>query len=101
MLSTAIRRGANSGSRSITLLLRQDAPITATACSSTTRGYISRAHPTTIPEFPVPAALDMVLQGIEERKVKRLEKWEKNSAARQSKGLKVRRMKIQKALSWM
>ena len=80
MWSTAIR-GASS--RTLTMLLRKEA--------GTAREYISRAHPATIPEFPVPVALDMVLQEIESRKVKRSKKWERNTAARQSKGLKVRK----------
>ena len=78
MWSIAVR-GANG--RSLTSLLRVEAA---------TRGYISRAHPQTIPEFPIPTALDMVLQEIEERKVKRLEKWERYASSRQSKGMKVR-----------
>jgi hypothetical protein len=53
------------------------------------RGYVSRAHPKPTQEFALPKALDMVLNGVEERKVKRQEKWERNSPKRQSKGIQV------------
>jgi bisphosphoglycerate-dependent phosphoglycerate mutase len=35
-------------------------------------------------------ALDEVLDGIEERKAKRVAKWERNAAARRAKGVEVR-----------
>jgi hypothetical protein len=53
------------------------------------RGYISRAHPRPIPEHPLPSALHKVMDGIEERKAKRVAKWERNAPTRQTKGLKV------------
>ena len=54
-----------------------------------TRTYVSRAHPREIPEHPVKSAIQMVLDGIEERKVKRAAKWERNAEARQAKGKEV------------
>ena len=50
--------------------------------------YVSRAHPRPVPEFPVGQALQMVMDGIEERKVNRAKKWDRNAPKRQSKGLK-------------
>ena len=49
--------------------------------------YLSRAHPRPVPEFPVNEAMQMVLEGIEERKEKRVKKWERNAPKRQAKGL--------------
>lgn len=48
--------------------------------------YVSRAHPKPIPEFSVPVGLQMVLDGVEERKKHRAEKWERNKDKRRSKG---------------
>ena len=53
------------------------------------RSYVSRAHPKPTPEFALPKALEMVLTGVEERKVKRQEKWDRNAPKRQSKGIQV------------
>mmetsp|Transcript_18110 Transcript_18110/g.44747 ORF Transcript_18110/g.44747 Transcript_18110/m.44747 type:complete len:315 (+) Transcript_18110:77-1021(+) len=50
--------------------------------------YVSRAHPRPVPEFTVNEAMQMVLEGIEERKEKRAKKWERNAPKRQAKGLK-------------
>ena len=52
------------------------------------QSYVSRAHPRTTPEYPVGQALEMVLEGVEERKVKRQARWERNAPRRQAKGLK-------------
>lgn len=49
---------------------------------------MSRAHPHPVPEFAVNEAMQKVLGEIEERKVKRAEKWERNAPKRQAKGLK-------------
>ncbi len=51
--------------------------------------YVSRAHPKPIPEFSVPVGLQMVLDGVEERKKHRAEKWERNKDRRRSKGIEV------------
>jgi hypothetical protein len=53
------------------------------------RTYVSRAHPKPIPEFSVPAGLQMVLDGVEERKKHRAAKWERNKDKRRSKGIEV------------
>ncbi|KAG7362028.1 50S ribosomal protein L1 [Nitzschia inconspicua] len=54
--------------------------------STSSRSYVSRAHPRTTPEYPVAQALEMILNGIEERKVLRADRWERNQPKRQSKG---------------
>jgi hypothetical protein len=54
------------------------------------RYYLSRAHPRPIPEFPVLTAMDKVLDGIEERKAKRVARWARNAPARRAKGIEVR-----------
>ena len=56
--------------------------------------YVSRAHPKPIPEFSVPVGLQMVLDGVEERKKHRAEKWERNKDKRRSKGIEVSSMMI-------
>merc|ERR1719506_690821 len=38
------------------------------------RFYVSRAHPRPVPEFPVPSAIQMVLDDVEERKIRRAAK---------------------------
>ena len=53
------------------------------------RSYVSRAHPRPIPEFSVPSGLQMVLDGVEERKSHRAAKWERNKDKRRSKGIEV------------
>jgi len=47
---------------------------------------VSRAHPRPIPEYPVPTALQMVLDGVEERKICRAKKWERNKDKRRLNG---------------
>ena len=56
------------------LLRRLPASATATG---TSRGYVSRAHPKPVTQYPILEAIDQVLQGIEERKVRRVERWDK------------------------
>jgi hypothetical protein len=53
------------------------------------RSYVSRAHPRPVAEYPVNTAIQMVLQGVEERKAKRVTKWERNAPVRQAKGKEV------------
>lgn len=53
------------------------------------RSYVSRAHPTSIPEYPITSALEMVLTETHERLAKRSEKWERNKPARSKKGIQV------------
>lgn len=60
-----------------------------TPSSSSTRSYISRAHPKPRPEFPIIRALQMTLEGTQERILKREKKWERNAPVRVEKGLKV------------
>jgi large subunit ribosomal protein L1 len=50
--------------------------------------YVSQAHPRPVPEHPVNHAMQMVLEGVEERKINRVKKWERNAPKRQAKGLK-------------
>ena len=54
-----------------------------------TRTYVSRAHPRPVPEFSVPTGLQMVLDGVEERKKQRVARWERNKDKRRSKGIEV------------
>jgi hypothetical protein len=65
-------------------------PSVVAPTSSQFRTYVSRAHPRPVPEFPVPIALQMVLDGIEQRKAARAERWEQNKAKRVAKGIQVR-----------
>ena len=54
------------------------------------RGYVSRAHPPeSLPSFTIEDALNQLLVGIEERKVKRSAKWDRNKENREAKGIKV------------
>jgi len=53
------------------------------------RTYVSRAHPRPVPEFSVPTGLQMVLDGVEERKKQRVARWERNKDKRRSKGIEV------------
>ncbi|MGK3742880.1 MAG: hypothetical protein ACI90V_009736 [Bacillariaceae sp.] len=53
------------------------------------RYYVSRAHPRPIPEYSVPTGLQMVLDGVEERKTRRATRWEQNKVKRQLKGIEV------------
>jgi hypothetical protein len=57
--------------------------------SSSTRSYVTRAHPRPVPEYPVTAAIQMVMDGIQERKIKRSERWDGNKEKRQTKGIQV------------
>jgi hypothetical protein len=50
------------------------------------RLYVSRAHPKPKPIFPITDALNTILEGIEERKIKRVEKWERNTEQRARQG---------------
>ena len=94
-------------SRSVGLLQRRLPTPTSTRVATTTavrlqaasetlpssftgnRNYVSRAHPKPIPEFPVPTAMQMVLEGIEQRKLARAERWEKSKERRVKKGIQV------------
>jgi len=58
--------------------------------TATRRSFRSRAHPKPTPEHTVSQAVQMVLDGVEERKVKRQEKWEHNASKRAEKGITVR-----------
>lgn len=66
----------------------------ATTCSSSTitstiRGYISRAHPPeSVPVYNIGDAITSVLEGVEHRKVKRQERWDRNKEKRVQKGIK-------------
>lgn len=48
--------------------------------------YVSRAHPRRLPEYPIGAALQMVLEETQERYAERAAKWERNAPVRMSKG---------------
>jgi hypothetical protein len=50
------------------------------------RLYVSRAHPKPKPIFPITDAVKTILEGIEERKVKRAERWERNTEQRARQG---------------
>lgn len=52
--------------------------------------YVSRAHPQRLPEYPIGAALQMVLEETQERYAERAAKWERNAPVRMSKGKQVR-----------
>ena len=53
------------------------------------RYYVTRAHPRPIPEYSVPTGLQMVLDGVAERKTRRATRWEQNKVKRQLKGIEV------------
>lgn len=53
------------------------------------RSFKSRAHPKPIPDYSVRQAVQMVLEDVEERKTKRVERWERNASARAEKAIKV------------
>ena len=59
-----------------------------------TRTYVSRAHPRPVPEFSVPTGLQMVLDGVEERKKQRVARWERNKDKRRSKGIEVSHFRL-------
>jgi hypothetical protein len=83
-----VARDVNGGS--LGAVLRREA----------SRSYMSRAHPTMIPEFPIPAALGKVIEGIQDRKVKRVTKWELNAPRRLAKGIKVRAENVRSFHTW-
>ena len=58
--------------------------------SITFRTFKSRAHPKPRPVFTIHAALDQVLEGIEERKGQREVNWVRRADQRAKKGVKVR-----------
>lgn len=76
------------------LLRRLPAATTATNVSvltPLTRNYVTRAHPKPVTQLPILEAIDQVLEGIAERKVKRVARWDRYGekiAAR--KGFQVR-----------
>jgi hypothetical protein len=72
--------------RTITPLQQQASALTRVQA----RTYRSRAHPTKLPEYPIAAALEMVLEDAKSRSVKRAEKWERNKPVRVKKGIQVR-----------
>ena len=62
-----------------------------TIFNSSSRCYISRAHPPeSVPTYTIHEALTTILEGVEGRKVKRAERWEKNKEKRVAKGIQVR-----------
>lgn len=50
--------------------------LSATGTGAAIRTYVSRAHPTPIPEFPIAQAIETVLKDAEQRRIKREERWE-------------------------
>ena len=61
------------------------------ATDALSRTYITRAHPQPVAQLPILEAIDQVLEGIEQRKLKRVERWNRYGekiAAR--KGFQVR-----------
>ena len=72
------------------LLRRLPAASAAAAAPSTSRGYVSRAHPKPVTQYPILEAIDQVLQRIEERKVRRVQRWDKyGDRIAAKKGIKV------------
>lgn len=67
-------------------LVRSSATIRS---SLSIRLFQSRAHPKPNPEFAVGQAIERVLEEVEQRKVRRAEKWERNAPKREEKGIKV------------
>ncbi len=61
---------------------------------STSRQYVSRAHPQQLPEYPLAGALQMVLDDAKERSTKRAIKWERNAPVRIKKGIQVRNFRV-------
>ena len=63
---------------------------TSSLISTTVRSYNSRAHPPeSIPVYAVGEALASVLEGVEERKVRRQQRWEKGAEKRKMKNIAV------------
>lgn len=61
---------------------------TSSLISTTVRSYTSRAHPPeSIPAYAVGEALTSVLEGVEERKVRRQQRWEKGAEKRKVKNI--------------
>jgi len=58
--------------------------------NTTSRGYISRAHPPKMspPGVTIMEALDKVMQEMQQRREKRLVKWNRNADVRRAKGIK-------------
>ena len=70
------------------------APGNASVLTSLSRTYVTRAHPKPVTQLPILEAIDQVLEGIEQRKVKRIERWDKYGekiAARKGFQVRVRR----------
>ena len=69
---------------------RQVTTCSSSTITSTVRGYISRAHPPeSVPVYNIGDAITSVLEGVEQRKVKRQERWDRNKEKRVQKGIKV------------
>jgi len=62
-------------------------PLFRRVVESSSRSYVSRAHPQQLPEYPISAALQMVLDDAKERSIKRAAKWERNAPVRVKKGI--------------
>lgn len=78
MISNTVLRHATRHSSTATKII-----------NTATRSYVSRAHPPeSIPTYPIEDAIKEVLGGINERSVKRVEKWNKNKEKREAKGVK-------------
>ena len=94
MISNTILRHATRSTNATTKNAIVTKIIKSTTSSSTfnavsSRFYVSRAHPPkSIPSFPIEDAVEEILTGIEERKVKREEKWKRNKEKRAAKGVK-------------
>ena len=102
-----LRRAATiNPSSSLSSSLSSSSPLLSSTTSATTtsfqqhhpqgqsspylcRYYVTRAHPRPIPEYSVPTGLQMVLDGVEERKTRRATRWEQNKVKRQLKGIEV------------
>jgi len=54
---------------------------------SSSRYYTSRAHPGKIPEFAIGEAIEKILEDAEERRGKRVQKWDYNEEHRLKKGI--------------
>ena len=75
-------------------------PLAATN-AALSRTYITRAHPKSVAQLPILEAIDRVLEGIAERKVKRVERWDRYGekiAAR--KGFQVRSWRCCGGFRW-
>lgn len=62
----------------------------AAGAAPASRSYVTRAHPKPVTQYPILDAIDQVLAGIEERKLQRVQRWEKyGDRIAAKKGLKV------------